>query len=648
MISLAACETIQPIEEPVERPQDGVSVGTSSSASQVASDSIEFTATLGIQSKTYLEYDGYGYKTLWESEDQILVWDANSYSEYSSDDARYEFCTLKSGSGTTEGTFAGTLEADSYVALYASGYSLPYNGYPTILLPSSQMMYYRNSDYNIAPEIWPMIAVSDSRKLEFQNLCSILKVSLTGSGETLTQINVESKSGNECLAGYFSVKSLDDTNMLEPYYSASTVINYRCNLTLSSDPVDCYIVVPAQYYSEGLSFTIYTDRGNMEVSSGELTTYRSRFYDIPVDVDPVPMPDGVYLEPRYAYWLTPSNAEKFAMVETTPGVFGKFLTLESSQTEVYSIVKWEDGVRTVYAGYDYGTAGYGEHDYSSKWFTVVPFNESKWYIYTDEHTLYYVHLDFNNYWLELLPARWSVRGTHNNWDVTTMDIETSDFSHYTFAARGLVFSDFDPKFKFDYSWNWNTNVVSTNLGAGESGLAFDGADIQLGAPGVYDIELYWTLKGGGLSDGFSYKATKVEEADFIDYSYCQLELVGPSVVNGDTETVWNWGNALLASNGGYPSREGSVYTWTWSVYLNNEEDTRLSFPDAEPGFKLRTLNYDYSGGMPIFDYGYNQVDKSQSAPVYAYVTNILVEESRWYEVVFSFNSRDGGFSFVIR
>jgi hypothetical protein len=87
MISLAACETIQPIEEPVERPQDGVSVGTSSSASQVASDSIEFTATLGIQSKTYLEYDGYGYKTLWESEDQILVWDANSYSEYSNDDA---------------------------------------------------------------------------------------------------------------------------------------------------------------------------------------------------------------------------------------------------------------------------------------------------------------------------------------------------------------------------------------------------------------------------------------------------------------------------------------------------------------------------------------------------------------------------------
>jgi hypothetical protein len=206
---------------------------------------------------------------------------------------------LKSGSGTTEGTFAGTLEAESYVALYADDYTYPINGNPAIILPSTQQSYFRDEENNIAPYVWPMIAISDSKEFQFQNLCSILKVSLTGSGETLTQINVESKSGNEYLAGYFYVKSLDDTNMLEPYYSASTVINYRCNLTLSSDPVDCYIVVPAQYYSEGLSFTICTDRGNMEVSSGKLTTYRSRFYDIPVDVEPVPMPDGVYLEPRY-------------------------------------------------------------------------------------------------------------------------------------------------------------------------------------------------------------------------------------------------------------------------------------------------------------------------------------------------------------
>jgi hypothetical protein len=580
---------------------------------------------------------------LWDADDNILVWDADCFAT-DNHDGFWELCNLRSGAGTTQATFAGTLDADSYVALYAAQYYYPINGYPAINLPAYQGTTYVNGETNISPYFWPMIAVSDTKDFEFHNLCSILKLSLTGDGEKLSAIHVTSK-GNEALAGDFYI---NDAYELVPYVNASIRLAYSCNFILSSEPVDCYIVVPAQYYSQGLSFTILTDRGNMEVSTGELTTERSRFYDVPIEVEPVPMPDGVYLEPRYAYSLTPSNAEKFAMVETSPGVFGKFLTLESTQTDAYSIVKWEDGVKTVYAGYDYGTAGYGEHGYSYKWFSVVPFNEAVKYIFTDEHTLYYVHLDFNNYWLELLPARWSVRGTYNNWDVTTMDIETSDFSHYTFAARGLVFSDFDPKFKFDYSWNWNINEVSTNLGEGESGLAFDGADIQLGAPDVYDIELYWTLTGGSLSDGFSYKATKVEEADFTDYSYSKLELVGPSVVNGDTETVWNWGNALLASNGGYPSREGSVYTWTWSVYLNNEEDTLLSFPDAEPGFKVRTLNYDYSGGMPIFDYGYNQVDKSKSAPVYAYGTNILVEDSRWYEVVFSLNSRDGGFSFVIK
>lgn len=642
MIALAACETIQPVEEPLERPQENVSAGRPSEAGSV-SDSVLFTASLGVQSKTYLEYDGYKYKTLWDATDNILVWDADCFAT-DNYDGFYESCNLKSGAGTTQATFAGTLDADSYVALYAYEYYYPYNGYPAINLPAYQGTTYVNGETNISPYFWPMIAVSDTKDFEFQNLCSILKVSLTGDGENLSAIHVTSK-GNETLAGDFYI---NDAYELVPYVNASTSLAYSCNFILSSEPVDCYIVVPAQYYSQGLSFTVLTDRGNMEVSTGELTTERSRFYDVPIEVEPVPMPDGVYLEPRYAYSLTPSNAEKFAMVETTPGVFGKFLSLESSQTEVYSIVKWEDGVRTVYAGYDYGTVGYGEHGYSYKWFSVVPFNESQWYIYTDEHTLYYVHLDFNNYLVELLPAKWSVRGTHNNWDVTTMDIETSDFSHYTFAARDLVFNTMPPMFKFDYSWEWYFNEVCTNLGEGESGLVFDGADIQLGASGVYDIELYWTLTGGDLLDGFSYNVTRVGDADFLDYSYCQLELVGPSVASGETETIWNWGNALLASNGGYPSCEGSVYTWTWSVYLENEEDTRLSFPDPEPGFKLRTLDYAESGGIPAFDCGYSWVDQSLSAVVDAYGTNILVEVTRWYDVSFSIDARTGYFTFVIK
>ena len=45
-----------------------------------------------------------------------------------------------------------------------------------------------------------MIAVSDTKDFEFQNLCSILKVSLTGDGEKLAAIHVISKA-NEALAG---------------------------------------------------------------------------------------------------------------------------------------------------------------------------------------------------------------------------------------------------------------------------------------------------------------------------------------------------------------------------------------------------------------------------------------------------------------
>lgn len=297
ILSLTACETIQQLENTTETYQEEIPV-----AGQEMEDSVVFSANIGVPSKTYLEYNGRGYKTLWSEGDQILVWDTSCF-EGGDITGMYEFCTLKKGAGTTAAEFVGSLHAESYLAVYARDNYGPVDGYPRIGLPNSQQLIYKGDEPNISDYSWPMIAASETKEFEFQNLCSIIKLSLTGNGETVSKIQIDSKSGNESLSGQFLITGIDDYGFLEPY-SASPALYYYCNTTLTQDPLDCYIVVPAQYYSEGLTFTINSDYGAMSVSTDELTTYRSRFYDISVDFAPETISDllGDYAATGYSYY----------------------------------------------------------------------------------------------------------------------------------------------------------------------------------------------------------------------------------------------------------------------------------------------------------------------------------------------------------
>ena len=89
MIALAACDTIRPLDNHAEVQSEAVLSVT---------DSVVFTASIGPQSKTYLEYNGYSYKTLWAEGDRILIWDADCL--YEEEPQNYGYCTLKTGAGT--------------------------------------------------------------------------------------------------------------------------------------------------------------------------------------------------------------------------------------------------------------------------------------------------------------------------------------------------------------------------------------------------------------------------------------------------------------------------------------------------------------------------------------------------------------------
>ena len=300
MIALAACETIPPLDNHAEVQPEAVLSAT---------DSVVFTASIGPQSKTYLEYNNYSYKTLWAEGDQILIWDADCL--YEEEPQSYEYCTIKTGAGTSTAQFVTTLQADNYVALYSWRDDYPEDGLPVIHLPATQYLKTRDNGWNLDSYCYPMVAVSDGQNFEFQNICSILKVSITGNGELLETVTVSAANG-EPMAGKAVVYANENDCCLEfpgekEEDGVISWVDYKCGVPLSGDPVDCYIVVPAQYYSQGLSFKILTDRGSMEVSTGELTTERSRYYDISIDFEPSTISDllGTYTATGENYWNGP-------------------------------------------------------------------------------------------------------------------------------------------------------------------------------------------------------------------------------------------------------------------------------------------------------------------------------------------------------
>lgn len=511
LMALAACETIQPVEEPLERPQENVSAGRPSEAGSV-SDSVLFTASLGVQSKTYLEYDSNKYKTFWSEGDVILIWDPSCF-DAGSEDWKYEFCTIKSGAGTSIAKFAGTLEADSYVAIYqdVNTYQGPYNGLPLIYMPNTQYLTDVNGSYNIANGQYPMIAVSNTKELVFQNLCSILKISIKGNGEKLRSISVMSRNG-EAISGYANVVGTDACDLLD-FVSYNTSVKYYCsNAVMSSVPIDCYVVVPAQTYSHGLEIFIETSAGSKSISTEPLTTYRSRFYDVSIDFEPEIMPDGWYLQPMASSPMTSSNAHNYALIETSSGVYEKFMTV--SNTCNYTIANWNNGVLEDYASLEYGEHAYG--DYTYNFYSVVPFDQSQWYYSVADPGLYHVRLDTNIGELYLLPTKWTLHGGFNGWGNTDMSLEEYSTDFVKYAARGLVVSNPSTMFCFDYTGNWalgfNGTDVDIDTCFGDSGSKLTtGCFINLADPGVYDVELTWSLTDGGLTDCLKYNVIYVSD-----------------------------------------------------------------------------------------------------------------------------------------
>lgn len=660
-IAFVACENLDLSENPESSIKDGVSTGASGAT---VKDQVVFRASLEPQTKTYMEYLNGVYKLRWAENDKIMVWDATTLADGAS--AKYEYCTLLDGEGTSSAEFVGTIEAQEYVALYAAGHYVPYNGRPAIDFPVAQ---YRAKEGCIDDYTFPMVAVSNTRDFQFENIGSVIKLSITGNGEALSYITVFSE---EIMAGPAAVDFDENNKPVLQFLGSdeesgvySWVDLYCDDVILSETPTDCYIVVPAQTYESGLGFYIGTSYGYMQVYTPEqITTERSRIHEVgPISFTPeeVPLEDGVYVVGKATGVNIPLNApaEHYKMVpdQFRSGRYEKYLPLFGDEN--FSIVKWENGQKTEYGGlnvsYKSNSIDDGMLSYGYKWYSVAADEEANWYFSVDEDGLYHVIIDLNEpndldcAQVALFPVDWKVRGTCNGWGATPMEMESFSVSEVVYSLPGVHFTTAGGIFKFEYTGvEWYAGEVSgirtpSNLGLTDGALCHDGLNIELGEPGIYDIKLRWhSSYDESATSCFSYSFDLKQELNLLDYSNCPMELVGTSVANGDPDTSdWGWGRVLLADNYGYPSVYGSTYTWTWSdVYLYNEAGCEAEIYNC--GFKARTVGNKPYGEIDAWEVSYNDLDPSSYASATACgMSNILVKETGLYDVTLSLDASTG-------
>ena len=207
--------------------------------------------------------------------------------------------SLVSGAGTGKGSFSGTLFGSQLVALYPVGDKTEEGLKDNLLtfeLPAIQK-YVKGS---FGKDAFPMLAVSASSDLSFKNLCSVLKVSMTGS-ETIRSIKFISNDSWMSVSGKAIVRTdFSSEPLLEMADDGSPEVILECG-SVELDPTvptDFFLVIPPGTYHGGFTIEIKTYNGQVTRSTTKDITFgRSQFRAIPpfecvgsgeVDLDVVP------------------------------------------------------------------------------------------------------------------------------------------------------------------------------------------------------------------------------------------------------------------------------------------------------------------------------------------------------------------------
>lgn len=254
-----------------------------------AEEQMIFTADLGVDTKTYLEYQDGVFKTRWREDDNIFIMALNTK------DTTYwrETADIIEGAGTSVAKFAASanVKGDKYVAYYGGSTQFTAMGEFYPMLQEYQYRYgYYNEEGAIVWEnsldgyYYPMYAESTTTSFSFKNLCSILKVDLVGT-DYIENVIFTPNDPSIPVAG--RTKLVLENGKPELVFVNDTTTRYQVCFyvqeTLNpTEPVSCYISLPAQTYNGGFTLTINSGSGSMQVKTTEnIKLDRSQIRSIP-------------------------------------------------------------------------------------------------------------------------------------------------------------------------------------------------------------------------------------------------------------------------------------------------------------------------------------------------------------------------------
>ena len=276
------------------------------------------TATLesGADTRTYLSApDDQGiYYPFWSEKDYLAVY-VNGLD-------RADKYSLVSGAGSSSGQFAGTLYGTRKVALYPFD-DRSESGLQGDILHLNLPAVQTYAEGSFADGSYPMVAVSSTDELNFKNLCSVLKVSLTGTADVQSVKFIAHDSWMP-VSGPATVRTdFQDLPELVMADDGSNEVTLRCGfVTLDPErPTDFFLVIPPGTYRGGFSLEIKTFRGTITRSTdADIVFERSQMRAIPTfecvadgEIDP----DDI---PHNQIWYTSSNYQVF---NPSGGVFDR-------------------------------------------------------------------------------------------------------------------------------------------------------------------------------------------------------------------------------------------------------------------------------------------------------------------------------------
>ena len=224
------------------------------------------------ETRTTLGPETYGIsKVLWSEGDKIGI-------RVDNDDSFNSFILVE-GAGTGRAVFSGYGSGSKYVAVYPfSSITEIGDDDASIVLPSVQAY----TEGSFSSGSYPMVAVSGSSDLEFRNLCSVLKVSMTGH-HAVTGLMFRSNDSSVKVSGPATITFSDPANpvlTMSKEGCDSLTVNVGEILLDNSIPKDFYLVLPAQTYKGGFTLRVYTTTGYMDKKlTSDFTMKRAQKHD---------------------------------------------------------------------------------------------------------------------------------------------------------------------------------------------------------------------------------------------------------------------------------------------------------------------------------------------------------------------------------